>query len=74
MSKIGWPDSIYEVERLEAEVKKWKLEVCKWQDIDTENQEKIEALESEIEKLRDKPNKLKKIQRLECIGFLGENE
>ena len=69
MSKIGWPDSIYETERLETEVKKWKLEVCKWQDIDTENQKKIEALESEIEKLRDKP-KLKKIQRLECIGFL----
>jgi len=51
MSKIGWPDSIYETERLEAEVKKWKLEVCKWQDIDTENQKKIEELEAEIERL-----------------------
>ena len=39
------------VEALEAEVKKWKLEVCRWQDIDTENQEKIEALEAEIERL-----------------------
>ena len=68
MSKIGWPDSIYETERLEAEVKKWKLETCKWQDIDTENQETIERLEAEIVMLKTNSKRLKEYEKHGAVG------
>jgi len=62
MSKYAHRDYFQQkakIEVLKTEVKKWKLEVCKWQDIDTENQEKIEKLEARIVLLEKQKENLK---------------
>lgn len=41
------------------EIAKWKKEVIKWQDTDTENQEVIEAKDAEIKRLVDENKRLK---------------